>query len=204
MTPLSHEETQTVVNAKTAVYLRYWKGTDAETSDHQKVELLRYCSARGWENLEVYTDTATGGKSSRPALEQLMRKVRIGEIARVVCHTLDALGRSLTHLCLLVEETSRLGVPLHCVHQSIDTSDGHCARALAAVCQFRRSLYRERVNSGLSAARNRGVRLGRPSTLNKRRDEVLELKAKGMGVRGIAREIGMPVASVFKLMKEAA
>jgi hypothetical protein len=37
-----------------------------------------------------------------------------------------------------------------------------------------------------------------------RRDEVLALKAKGMGVRGIARELKMPLSSVYKITKTMA
>jgi len=73
-----------------------------------------------------------------------------------------------------------------------------------AVAEFERAIIKERVMAGISAARNRGVRLGRPTTLDKRRDEVLELKGKGLGVRAIARELTMPVTSVFKLMKGGA
>jgi putative DNA-invertase from lambdoid prophage Rac len=73
-----------------------------------------------------------------------------------------------------------------------------------AVAEFERSIIRERVNSGLAAARAKGVRLGRPPKLQKRRSEVLKLKAEGKGIREISRELGMPVASVFKLVKAAA
>ena len=201
MTPTLNEEAQAVLNPKTAVYLRFWKSTDAETPDHQEVELLRYCSARGWSNVEIYTDTARGGKSSRPALEELLRKVRTGEVARVVCHTLEALGRSLTHVCLLVEELTRMQVPILCVAHDFDTMQEPCAKVMAAVCQFRRSMNRELVTSGLATARRRGVRLGRPNTLECRREDVLQLRGQGKGIRQISRELKMPVASVFKLVK---
>jgi DNA invertase Pin-like site-specific DNA recombinase len=78
-----------------------------------------------------------------------------------------------------------------------------CAKVLAAVYQFRRSLYSERVVSGLASARAKGVSLGRPKTLKWRRDDVLELRRQGKGIRQIARELRMPPASVFKLIKEA-
>ena len=74
---------------------------------------------------------------------------------------------------------------------------------LMAVCEFERNLIKDRVNAGLEAARERGVRLGRPSTLPARSGEVLNLKQQGLGVRAIARELKMPVASVFKLLKAA-
>src|SRR5215831_7380055 len=117
MTPMLNEKTHIAVNPTTAVYLRFWKHKDADTPGHQELEVRRYCAARGWTDLEIYMDKASGGKASRPALEKMMRNLRTGKVARVVCHSFDALGRSLTHLCLLVEELTRLQVPLLCVAQ---------------------------------------------------------------------------------------
>ena len=72
-----------------------------------------------------------------------------------------------------------------------------------AVAEFERSLIRERVNAGLRAAKGRGVRLGRPSTLRDRREEILQLKAQGVGLRETARRLAMPASSVAKVLKEA-
>jgi len=204
MTAMLNEQAQFGGSVKTAVYLRFWKDKDAETPDRQVVELRLYCAARGWADLEIYMDRAFGRKASRPALERMMRDLRTGKVARVVYHSFDALGRSLTHLCLLVEEVTRLQVPLLCVAHGFDTMQEPCAKVLAAVCQFRRSLYIERVVSGLASARAKGARLGRPTTLQRRRADVLGLRKQGNGIREIARELKMPVASVFKVLKAAA
>jgi DNA invertase Pin-like site-specific DNA recombinase len=71
------------------------------------------------------------------------------------------------------------------------------------LAEFERSLIRERVNAGLRAAKGRGVRLGRPSTLADRREEILQLKAEGVGRRETARRLGMPASSVAKVLKGA-
>lgn len=181
----------------------------AQKTDSQEYEVKRYCDARGWTDLEIYVDKASGGKTSRPALDRMVKDMRDGKIARVVVYKLDRCGRSLTHLCLLIDEMNRLGIPLVCTSQGIDTSENNpCAKfqldVLKAVCEFERNLIRERVNSGLAAARAKGVQLGRPATLNERRYEVLKLRDQGRGIREIARQLKMPVASVFKLAKKEA
>ncbi|MHC1769471.1 MAG: recombinase family protein [Verrucomicrobiia bacterium] len=191
------------MNAVTAVYVRV--STRDQRTDSQVRELKRYCQQRGWRNLEFFTDKISGGKSSRPELDRLMGEVRSGRIERVVAYKLDRLGRSLTHLCLLIDELARAGIPLVASSQGIDTSSDSPAgklqlSVLAAICEFERGLIKERVNAGLAAARERGVKLGRPNTLKERADEVLALKEQGLGVRAIARELEMPVASVFKLL----
>ncbi len=137
-----------------------------------------------------------------------MGEIRAGKVGRVVVFKLDRLGRSLTHLALILDELQRLGVSLICTSQGIDTSgDNPAGRlqlgVLMAVAEFERSLIRERVNAGLRAAKGRGVKLGRPSTLTDRRGDVLRLKAQGIGLRETARRLELPASSVAKLLKEA-
>ena len=63
---------------------------------------------------------------------------------------------------------------------------------------------RETVVAELAAAKARGVRLGRPSTINGRAVEIRKLKARGLGLRAIARELKMPPSSVHKALHLAA
>jgi hypothetical protein len=62
---------------------------------------------------------------------------------------------------------------------------------------------RERVNTGLAAAKERGVKLGRPPKLQARAPEVMELKDQGLGIRAISRTLGIPVSSVHSLVEWA-
>jgi hypothetical protein len=48
------------------------------------------------------------------------------------------------------------------------------------------------------------VRFGRPATINGRAAEVKKLKARGLGLRAIGRELKMPVSSVHKALSMAA
>ncbi len=77
-------------------------------------------------------------------------------------------------------------------------------RGLMAVAEFERGIIRERVNAGLAAARERGVRLGRPAKLVGRSSEVARLRKSGLGIRAIARELKMPPSSVHKVLGMAA
>jgi len=187
----------------TAVYIRV--SSPDQKYHSQQHEIKDHCRVRGWKNAAVYRETESGAKTSRPELERLMADLRGGRIARVVCFKLDRLGRSLTHLALILDEMNRLQVPLVCTSQGIDTSDDNPAGKLQlgmlmAVAEFERSLIRERVHSGLRAARARGVRLGRPATLRDRIDDVRKLKKSGLGIRAIARQLNMPPSSVCKVL----
>jgi DNA invertase Pin-like site-specific DNA recombinase len=179
-----------------------------QRTDSQTEELEPFCQSRGYSKVRLFVEHESGAKVTRPKLDAMMSEVRAGRVARVVVYKLDRLGRSLTHLALILDELQRLGVPLICTSQGIDTSgDNPAGRlqlgVLMAVAEFERSLIRERVNAGLRAAKGRGVKLGRPSTLAHRREEVLRLKAEGVGLRETARRLGLPASSVVKVLKEA-
>jgi len=189
----------------TAVYVRV-STTDQKTAS-QELELRRYCAQREWTTLKFYVDRITGASCSRPQLDDMMKDVRAGNVARVVCYKLDRLGRSLTHLALMLDELHRLKVPLIASSQGIDTSDDNPAGrlqlgVLMAVAEFERGIIKERVNAGIAAAKERGVHLGRPRTLNQRAPEIKRLSAEGFGTRAIARQLKMPVSSVHAVLKE--
>ena len=70
-----------------------------------------------------------------------------------------------------------------------------------AVAEFERGIIRERVNAGLAAAKARGVQLGRPATINGHAAEIRKLKEQGLGLRAIARQLGMPPSSVHQALQ---
>lgn len=188
----------------TAVYVRV--STAEQRVDSQELELRRYCEQRGWSDAKFYMDRICGDTSSRPELDAMMKDVRAGRAVRVVCYKLDRLGRSLTHLALMLDELNRLKVPLIASSQGIDTSDSNPAgrlqvNVLMAIAQFERELIRERVNVGVAAAKARGVKLGRPAKLRARAPEVMKLRGQGEGIRAIARSLQMPVSSVHAIIK---
>ena len=187
----------------TAVYIRV--STEAQRTDSQEQEVRRYCEQRGWTNVALYVDRISGAKSSRPELDRLMQDMRAGKIERLVVYKLDRLGRSLTHLALILDELNRLQIPLIASSQGIDTSaDSPVGRlqlgVLMAVAEFERGIIKERVDAGLAAAKARGVQLGRPGTIKARASQVVKLRATGLGLRGIARELKMPLSSVHKAL----
>ena len=104
----------------TALYLRV--STLDQRLDSQEDELKAYCRLRGWKDVKFYRDKICGAASSRPSLNELLLDARSGKVERVVCYKLDRLGRSLTHLALILDELNRLNIPLICTSQGIDTS----------------------------------------------------------------------------------
>ncbi len=191
-----------------AVYGRV--STDAQSHASQLREVRAYVRRR-WPKAEVveYLDKASGAKFSREALDMLMSEVRKGRVEVLAVYKLDRLGRSLQHLAQLLGEFETNGTSLVATSQGIDTSESNPAgrlqmHVLAAVAEFERSVIRERINSGLAAAKERGAKFGRPRTLDKHRDAVAKLMKSGMSGRKIAAELEIPVGSVFSVMRAAA
>jgi DNA invertase Pin-like site-specific DNA recombinase len=190
-----------------AIYLRV--STDDQSFDSQEFALRTYCERRGWNDLCPFVDKVSGAKTSRQGLDALLAAVRAGEAKRLIVFKLDRLGRSLTHLALILDELQRHRVALICTSQGIDTSDDNPVGrlqlgVLIAVAEFEREIIRERVNAGIAAAKARGVTLGRPATLEFKRTAVERLKARGLGVRAIGRELNIPASSVCRLLRTEA
>src|ERR1700704_3761100 len=188
---------------KVAIYLRV--STDRQTTDSQAVELHEYCARRGWSDVTEFSDTASGAKFSREGLDALMRDVRRHRIDAVVAYKLDRLGRSLPHLAQMIGEMTAHRGAVIIPAQGIDTSASNPAsqlqlNILMAVAEFEREIIRERVNSGLRAAKARGAILGRPSTLQKFVPQVRALLQSGATVANIARELQLAYSSAHKLV----
>lgn len=191
---------------RVAVYLRV--STDNQTHDSQEKELQEYCLRRGWSNVEWYRDTASGAKQDRQGLNELMIKVRRGKVDIILAFKLDRLARSLGHLAQLIAELQNHQVALVCPSQGIDTSNNKYNPAaqlqlniLAAVAQFEKELITERVNAGIAAAKARGVKLGRPTSSGKRKQEVLELHQQGLKAKDIAARLGMAYSTVTEMIR---
>jgi DNA invertase Pin-like site-specific DNA recombinase len=179
--------------------------TDKQTTDSQLASLQEYATRQGWKDVQVITDTISGAKTSRKGLDTLMKAVRAGKIDVVLCYNLDRLGRSLSHLVQLLGEFAAQKIALIVPGQGINTSSSNPASALllnmlGAIAQFEHSIIVERVKAGLAAAKARGVKLGRPVTLSVHREDVARLRAKGHTGRAIAKELGIPSSSVFKII----
>lgn len=189
----------------TAVYLRV--STIDQNPRSQEREVLEYCRRRGWATPRIFRDKASGGKASRPGLEEMMTAVRAGEIRTICCWKLDRLGRSLSHLALLLDELQRASVAVVFTSQGIDTTDGSAAgrlqlAVLGAVAEFERELIRERTLAGLAAARERGAKLGRPQKHDLA--AIRRAAAKhGGSVRATARALNIHPSVVARALRDA-
>jgi DNA invertase Pin-like site-specific DNA recombinase len=190
----------------TIIYLRV--STAEQETDSQEHQVLEFCRVRGWLSPQIFRDSASGATSTRPGLDDMLAQVRAGGVHQVVTYKLDRLGRSLTHLAIIVGELQMRNVALICTSQGIDTSKQNPVGqlqlgVLMAVAEFERALIKERTLAGLEVARRRGKRLGRPP-LDPKVVRLIQNTAARLGhrVRAVAREIHAPPSTVWKVLSQ--
>jgi DNA invertase Pin-like site-specific DNA recombinase len=190
---------------KVASYIRI--STVEQTTALQVDELQRYIAARGWESVGTYEDTMSGAKSARPGLCRLMTDARLRKFDVVICWKLDRFGRSLVDCLNNIRDLDSAGVRFIAITQNIDTDQQNPAsrfalHILAAAAEFERSLIKERVKSGMQAARRRGTVLGRPKAVFDRA-RVRQLRSEGMSIAKIGRELNIGVGTVARVLEGA-
>lgn len=185
---------------KVAIYLRV--STSHQRTDLQKDHLTTYSEQRGFEVFKYYSDTISGTKEKRPALDQLMMDARKRLFDIVLVFRFDRAARSSRHLTNLLEEFNSLGIDFISYQESIDTSSpmGKAMfTIISAMAQLERDIIKERVLAGLATARKKGTVLGRP----KKRDDqkICELRSQGLSYRAIRSKLGVSISSIQAALK---
>ena len=192
---------------RVGLYLRV--STSGQTTENQRRELEQVAEQRGWQIVEVYEDagiSGSKGRDKRPAFDQLHKDCARGKLDLVAAWSIDRLGRSLHHVVTFMAEVNELGVGLYLHQQAVDSSTA-AGRAMLAMCgvfaEFERSMIVERVNAGLARARAQGKTLGRPRIKASTEAQIRRLRAKGMGMGRVARELGCGVSTVQRVESQA-
>jgi DNA invertase Pin-like site-specific DNA recombinase len=154
---------------------------------------------------EVIEETASGGQTDRPQLQALLARLQAGDV--LVVYKLDRLSRSLKDLLAFLERIEDAGAGFRSLTEAIDTTTPAgrmMMQMLGAFAEFERAMIRERTTAGLAAARQRGIRLGRPPALTPEQEElVLALSSQGKSQREIARVLKVGQATVGRYLKHA-
>lgn len=182
---------------KIAIYARV-STLAGQSPDAQLRELRAYCARRGWEIGGEFVDAGfSGATERRPQLDRLLAGCRKRLFDAVVVFRYDRFARSLRQLVNALGEFDALGIQFVSIHEGIDTTtpNGRLVFGIfASIAEFERELIRDRVRSGLAAARARGKQLGRPRR-NVDVDHVAALRTEGCSWRDVGRRLGVGVAT---------
>lgn len=188
---------------KIALYARV--STDDQSTELQLRDLRAYAVHRGFEIYEEYIELGvSGSKVKRPTLNRMMDDAEKGKFDAVAVWRFDRFGRSAAHLVNSLETFDRLGIRFFSYQENIDTGTplGQAMfTIIAAMAQLERSIIIERVTAGMRAAKARGVHLGRRRTIIDP-DKITNLRAKGLSIRGIGKQLKINPGVVVRVLKE--
>jgi len=129
--------------------------------------------------------------------EHILRR-DVADRTVAVCVIVEKFARSLRQLVNALEEFRALAIDFVSIHEGVDTStpNGRLVFGIfASIAEFERELIRDRVRSGIAAAKAKGKRLGRPRVaLDAPR--IAALRAQGRSWEAIAGELGVGEGAV--------
>ena len=188
---------------KVAILVRV--STEKQETDRQITELQAYADSKGYEVVEVLKETVSGraDEADRHGLIQAEELAATGKIKKVLVHEISRLSRknSITHR--VIESLESYGVSLYWHSQGIETllsngkrnpAAGIMVALLSEIARAEVETLRERIMSGLTEARKKGVKLGRPAgttnspaDLLKKHQDIVKLLKNGHSVRHTTR-----------------
>jgi DNA invertase Pin-like site-specific DNA recombinase len=150
----------------------------------------------------IYKEKASGFMVDRPELAAMLDYVREGDT--VVTCKLDRIARSTKHLLEIVEALETKKVAFRVLNINLDTSSPTgklMLTMLGAIATFEREMMLERQREGIAKAKERGQYKGRKPTAREKADQVVKLIAEGKTKAAVAKELGIGVASVYRIVR---
>lgn len=200
MTPSKQASNKPAIRA--ALYARISTLNHGQDPEVQLREVREYCQRRGFEIAEEFVDKGiSGSRERRPALDKLMVDCRKRLVDAVVVYRYDRFARSLRQLVNALEEFRALDIDFISIYEGVDTStpNGRLVFGIfASIAEFEKELIRDRVRSGLAAARAKGRQIGRPR-VEADAKRIMSLRASGVSWRMISYETGVSVRTARRV-----
>jgi putative DNA-invertase from lambdoid prophage Rac len=192
---------------KVAIYCRV--STADQSCSRQERDLLEYAQKAGYEVIGVWKETASGSKNNRVERKRVINLAQAREIDGVLVTELTRWGRSTIDLISTLQDLAHWGVSAIAttgLQFDLTTPQGKLiASVMASLAEFERDLIRERVCSGLAAAKANGKKLGRQPGQRVKADlytpKVLQMVTEGHSYRRIAQSLHLSKTTVNEIVK---
>lgn len=181
-------------------YARVSKSDGSQVLDLQIDALIDV----GVDRQRIYHDYASSRKDSRPGLDSCIKALQPGNT--LIVWKLDRLGRDMKDLVTLIDDLYKKNINFKVITGSgaeIDTTtaNGRLVFGIfAALAEYERELIRERTLAGLSAARARGRKGGRPAKMDKNtlKMAMAAMSDKTSIASEVAKKLGMTTTTLYK------
>jgi putative DNA-invertase from lambdoid prophage Rac len=163
----------------------------------------------GYKIIGVRKETASGSKDERAKRKKVLALAQARKIDVILVTELTRWGRSMLDLFHTLQHLQAWDVSLVAqtgLQFDLRSAKGKLiASLMAALAEFERDLLRERVRSGIAAARKRGVVFGRRPGQRVKADrfapKVLKLVGEGQSYREISHRLGLSKNTVLAIVK---
>jgi putative DNA-invertase from lambdoid prophage Rac len=146
-----------------AIYCRV--STDDQSCERQERDLRAFAKRAGHAIVTIFKETASGAKNDRAERRKVMALAQARKIDAILVTELSRWGRSTQDLVQTLDDLHSWKVSVLAqtgLSYDLGTASGKLMRTImAGLAEFERDLIKERVKSGLAAAKARGVTLGR-------------------------------------------
>ena len=191
-----------------AIYCRV--STDDQSCERQERDLRAFAKRAGHHVVGVFKETASGANIDRAERKKVMALARAHEIDAILVTELSRWGRSTQDLVQTLDDLHSWKVSVLAqtgLSFDLSTASGKLMRTtMAGLAEFERDLIRERVKSGLAAAKANGAVLGRKKGFrpsDKKAKRVLKLHEEGLSYRLIGRNLGLSNNTVMDIVRRA-
>ena len=172
----------------------------------------RELEAQGVDVNQIYFEYESGTKLDRPELTKLMNNIKPGDT--LIATEISRITRSTKQLCEIIEFAVERKIKLvigsfvvNCADvNGVDAMTEGIIKTMGVFAEMERNMIAERIKSGLSHAKSKGVKLGRPHMTEKDiPQKVIEyysmFKANKINKSDFARLCGISRQSLYKYLK---
>lgn len=182
-------------------YLRV--SSDEQDVDSQKLGVVEFAKAKGWEIEKYITDEGvSGGKDpDKRNLGPLLKLLQKDDI--IICSEISRLGRDLYMVMDILHHAMNVGCVIYTVKDKFVLGDDIQSKVLAFAfglsAEIERQMIRQRTKEGLKLKVKQGILLGRPigtksdestTDLSDRKDELIQQYNWGVPERRLAQNFG--------------
>lgn len=173
------------------------------STDDQDLSIQRErLTEEGCEKL--FEEKLSGATRDRPALHNMLDHIRRDDILLVT--RLDRLARSTKNLLDIAERLNEIGAGLRSLEEPWADTTSPAGRMVltifAGIAEFERALINQRTSTGRRAAKERGVRFGRPKKLTTEQVALAaRLISEGTSVRDVAKLLKCHHATLYRALE---
>ena len=206
------------MNVKVIIFSRV--STLAQDYQRQTDELLEYADKMGYSVEKVFEEKISGAKKNeeRKELMAMMTFIKSNQIEKVLTWELSRIGRNAVQVLQVIEMLNEAKISLYIKNYNLETLNQNgtinplsqfMVQILNSVNEMERQTIVQRLRSGYSAARSKGIRVGRKTGVQVKSDdqflkenkEVAKLLKQGFSVRKVMKLTDRSSGTVQKVKK---